>query len=88
MNSTDTIQVLVERGGLADSEWHGEKLEMKSSDQHAEEQWAAHEYESEATDKQDVGYSRFEIQIDDQESNRKNSFKSNNVYGLSVVTNQ
>jgi hypothetical protein len=79
MNATDVINELVKRGGVADKEWHGEKLEMKTQEQRAEESWAQSENDQDAEDQQeqetnnDVEPDRFEIEIEDSKSKKQNS---------------
>jgi len=54
MNATDVINELGRRGGVADKEWHGPKLELKTTEQREEEAWAAEgENEKDAEEKQE-----------------------------------
>jgi len=43
MSATDVIQELTKHGAVADTMWHGEKLEMKTNEERAQEAWAAEE---------------------------------------------
>lgn len=80
MNGTDVINELEKRGGIADATWHGEKLEMKTNEQRAEEGAFDEgeynqdgEYKSESGAPNGVESSRFEIEVEDSKTKRQNS---------------
>jgi hypothetical protein len=71
MNATDVINELGKRGGVADTEWHGEKLEMKTVEQRAEEGWGEGEQGQEKNN--GIEPARFEIEIQDSKSKKQSS---------------
>jgi len=77
MNATETISELEKFGGVADQTWHGEKLEMKTNEERAEEGvFGESEYDQEADYQSGEGAiggvenSRFEIEVEDAKSKR------------------
>ena len=74
MNATEVINELERRGGIADKEWHGEKLELKTNEERIEEQWTQGEYVEDFEGQQwqqtiDGGaYDQFEIEVENTES--------------------
>jgi len=90
MNGKEVMNELEKRGGVADIEWHGDKLEMKSQDQR-EAEWAASENDQDTEDQEKkekvnpVEASRFEIEIEDPKTKQQtsaNSKDSNIIDGL------
>ena len=88
MNASEVMNELQKQGGIADKEWQGDKLEMKTYEQRAEE-WAAakgHEYEEEeeigqnGTDDLEAG--RFEIEVEDTKAKRPTAYgaKDSNTF--------
>ena len=80
MNATDVIRELERKGGVADNEWHGDKLEMKTNEERAEEAWEAEGEEEEVDESADkpatngIETARFEIEIEDPKAkNRKDA---------------
>ena len=77
MNATDVVRELERKGGLADNEWHGDKLEMKTNEERAEEAWAAEAEEEEVDNPEDkpattgIESARFEIEIEDPKAKNK-----------------
>jgi len=74
MKATDVISELTKYGGKADKEWYGEKLEMKTYEQRAEE-WAASEHNQDGEYQQeqeddDADSGRFEIEVEDTKPKR------------------
>src|SRR5437868_1317513 len=77
MKATDVISELTKYGGIADKEWHGDKLEMKTYEQRAEA-WAADEHNQEGEDQEEqenngVDTGRFEIDVEETKPKRPNS---------------
>jgi hypothetical protein len=93
MNASEVMNELRKYGAVADKEWHGEKLEMKTHDQRAEE-WAASEYNQEADEQQgeekidfaDAG--RFEVEFEDTKPKRQTSFDGKGSNGLDALQRQ
>ncbi|CAF1653500.1 unnamed protein product, partial [Adineta ricciae] len=87
MNATDVINELEKRGAVADKEWHGEKLEMKTNEQRAEEgafdendpNEEEGDYQSEPGDVNGIQTGRFEIEVEDPKTKRQNSSKDSNI---------
>ena len=87
MNANEVMNELQKHGGVADTEWHGDKLVMKTYEQRAEE-WAASEgdeYEEQEIEQEgsnDVDASRFEIEVEDTKPKRQTSFgaKDSNTF--------
>ena len=87
MNATDVINELEKRGAVADKEWHGEKLEMKTNEQRVEEgafdetdgNQEEGEYQSEQGDINGIQTGRFEIEVEDSKNKRQNSNKDPNI---------
>ncbi|UJR35902.1 hypothetical protein I4U23_028645 [Adineta vaga] len=80
MNATAVINELEKRGAIADTTWHGEKLEMKTNEQRAEEgafdegeNNQEGEYQSENGASNGFESSRFEIEVEDSKTKRQNS---------------
>ena len=77
MNATDVIRELERKNGVADNEWHGDKLEMKTNEERAEEAWADEEQEGDVDDAANesgangVESARFEIEIEDPKAANK-----------------
>jgi hypothetical protein len=77
MNATEAINELEKRGGVADKDWQGEKLEMKT-DEEREQAWAEDQNaEDDQGQKTNDGFdsARFEIEIEDPKSKRQSSPK-------------
>jgi hypothetical protein len=96
MNATEVINELEKRGGIADKEWHGEKLEMKTNEQREEEAGIEGEYDPEAgagyQEEQEINNgienSRFEIEIEDSKSKKQNSSNSKETNILDALQRQ
>jgi hypothetical protein len=84
MNATDVIKELEKRGGVADKEWHGEKLEMKTNEQRLQEQYEAAEGQEEQ-EKNVVETGRFEIEVEDSKSKNRNSLNGKEVNVLDAL---
>lgn len=65
MNAEEVIKELERHGGIADKEWHGEKLELNNYKQHM----------NEVQGKQGIDNSQFEI----EGSEGKNTLKDSNI---------
>ncbi len=77
MNASEVMNELTKCCAVADKEWHGEKLEMKSYEQRAEE-WAAGENDQGAENQQGQEINpdeagRFEIEFEDSKTKRQTS---------------
>ena len=94
MNAMDVINELERRGGVADKEWHGEKLEMKTNEQRAEEAWGEGDFDPEAGHQQEqkattgIENSRFEIEIEDSKSKKANSSNAKDTNILDALQRQ
>jgi len=94
MNATNVINELEKRGGIADKEWHGEKLEMKTNEQREEEAGIEGEYDPDAgyQEEQEINNgienSRFEIEIEDSKSKKQNSSNSKETNILDALQRQ
>ncbi len=94
MNANSVINELTKRGGIADQEWQGEKLEMKTNEQR-EEEWAGEEnqenaeaQEGEEKDNSAAAADRFEIEIDDSKSKKPNSLNGKDSHALDALQRQ
>jgi len=82
MNATEAISELEKRGGVADKEWHGEKLEMKTEEERAAA-WSEGAYDEDLENPPEQGKSngvdnnRFEIEIEETKTKRQNSSNTN-----------
>jgi len=89
MNATDVINELEKRGGVADNEWHGEKLEMKTQEQHAEEGWGESDADQQGQEKTNgVETARFEIEVQDPKSKKQVSSYGTNSNVLDGLQRQ
>lgn len=87
MNANEVMNELQKHGAIADKEWHGDKLEMKTREER-EEEWAANEsYENEEEQigqggNNDGEAGRFEIEVEDTKTKRQTSFgaKDSNTF--------
>lgn len=91
MNAYGALNELRKYGAIADKEWHGNRPEMKTYEERAEEALTENTYEQETENQpsQDtvngVGYDRFEIETEtskSQTSPKLNGNKSNTLDGL------
>lgn len=73
MNADIVISELEKRGGVADNEWHGDKIEMKTYEQRAEEGHGEGEDGEEQGQNSEAAAGRFEIEIEGSKSKRQNS---------------
>jgi hypothetical protein len=81
MNATEAISELEKRGGVADKEWQGKKLEMKTEEERAAA-WSEGAYDEDLENPQEEGKNngvdnRFEIEIDETKTKRQNSPNTN-----------
>ncbi|CAF0906949.1 unnamed protein product [Adineta steineri] len=86
MSATEAINELQNRGGIADIEWHGDKLDMKTNEQREEEgefeegeydEQGAYQEEQEQGASSGIEKSRFEIEIESSKSKKQSSSNSN-----------
>ncbi len=92
MSATEVMNELIKCCAVADKEWHGEKLEMKTYDQRAEE-WAAGEYDQDTENQgQDTtnpdDAARFEIEFEDSKPKHPTSFNGKDSNGLDALQRQ
>lgn len=78
MNANEVLNELGKYGAVADAEWHGDKLEMKTHEQRAEE-WAASEEHQDGEDEEEESIKvaepgRFEIEVEDSKPKGQTSF--------------
>ena len=79
MSATEVIDELVKHGAVADATWHGEKLEMKTNEERAEEAWASQAAAEGFDEHGDDPFqtqsepSRFEIENDGAKATKKES---------------
>jgi hypothetical protein len=79
MNATEVIKELEKHGGVADKEWHGEKLEMKTNEQRAEEALVEGVSEQGFEGQQEKGINngtdnhQFEIEVEESKTNKRTS---------------
>ena len=90
MNAADATRELIKSNAVADNEWHGEKLEMKTQEQRAEEAWAESELEQDANGQQtDAAESgRFEIEMEDSRSKRPTSLNNTDTNVFDTLQRQ
>lgn len=90
MNAADATRELIKSNAVADKDWHGEKLEMKTQEQRAEEAWAESELEQGAngqqTDAAENG--RFEIEMEDSSSKRLSSLNNTDANVFDTLQRQ
>lgn len=70
MNATEVTSELSKHGGVADKEWHGDEIQMKTSEEHQKE-LKVNEYEQDAA--------KFEIEVENSPGKQRASFKSNDA---------
>lgn len=95
MNASEVMNELQKQGGIADKEWHGEKLERKTYEQRAEE-WAAikdHEYEEEEetigqNGTNDLEAGRFEIEVEDTKPKRPTAYGAKDSNSFDALQRQ
>lgn len=84
MSATDVISELQKFGGTADYEWHGEKVEMKTHENHNEEG----EYDEEGEEHDgDAGVGRFEIEVQES-TKRQNALNGKDSNKLDALQQQ
>jgi len=94
MNASEIIRDLEQKGAVADKEWHGEKLELKTNDQRAAEAWGTEENNQDFVEKNETGTngnvesSRFEIEVEDPKSKRQNSLNGKDSNVLDALQRQ
>ena len=77
MNASEVMNELTKRCAVADKEWHGEKLQMKTDEERAED-WAAGEHDQDGENQpgQEINpdeAGRFEIEFEDSKPKRQTS---------------
>ena len=90
MNASDAMRELIKYNAVADKEWHGEKLDLKTNEQRAEEAWAAGGMEQGADGQETdvVKNGRFEIEINDSKSKVPSSPNSSDTAAFDNLQRQ
>jgi len=94
MNATEVIKELEKHGGVADKEWHGDKLEMKSNEERAEEAWEEGGFGEDGGDRPGqfpnnaFESSKFEIEVEDSKSKKQNASNGRDSNVLDALQRQ
>lgn len=94
MGASEVIQELTKHGAIADAEWHGEKLEMKTNEERAEEAWGTENYDEDVEGNYDPESpaqsepSRFEIEVENPKSKQNGASNNKDAPVLDALQRQ